>query len=97
MTIAEFVNKIVSTFPQVVFVNIEDWDCLLATVNHAHHQYAIVFDTQFEVSEVIAGQRDYEASWEQNNFSKRIEGMLNGWKRNEAGEMVKVGVSRGSH
>ena len=97
MSIAEFVNKIVATLPGVVFTGVEDWECLFATVDYAHHKYAISYETQFEVSEMVCGLDDPD-TWVRNTFSSRIEGLLNGLRRNEAGEMVKpVEVDCGSH
>jgi hypothetical protein len=90
MTLAEFVNKIVVSFPKVVFeyINYDDLE-VTGIVVIAHHKYHIFGrDNEFAVHEEL------NTCIERNAFSRRIEGILNGWKRNEAGEMVKpVGVA----
>jgi len=78
MSLAEFVNKIVATLSGVAFTGIEDGEFLFATIDHAHHKYAISYETQFEVSEMVSGDPD---TWVRNTFSNRIEGLLNGMRR----------------
>jgi hypothetical protein len=94
-TTAQLVNDLITNFPgvELKFYAIDErW----TTVKIGPRLYCVSTDYEkpYRVTE-----RDIETQEllrEDSLFSRRIEGILNGWKRNEAGEMVKPAeVDRG--
>ena len=84
MNSAELVNLILEKLRRVKFVAIE-------TYEH-HSQVAIIWGgNPYMVVTNGDGVIVYSNGliWESNSYSNRIEGMLNGLSRNDAGELVK--------
>lgn len=90
MSLAEFINKIVATMPGVVFEEIGLFEGFLeCSVTYAHHRYSVEYDTDMKDRWTVSEYRTGNALGT-TAFSRRIEGLLSGCKRNDAGQLVPI-------
>lgn len=72
--------------PGVIYTHIDTRGWYRVVVFHAHHKYVISVNGEwYDAWEALEDGTEVE-----NNFSRRIAGLLNGLKRNADGEMVAI-------